>query len=479
MATFLKSKVETSDVLTALSFQEGDPTGWEKLSAKALGLSGGTKTFFENSVYPGTGLEVYRKTNDPDTFVLKFAALSFDGIEAVFGTYLGNPPKSNTRYADDYAEIYAAVGKLAKGGEITATGFSLGGLAVNQLADRKNAEFNDADVVYISFGSEYVSSSREKLVNFGAYNDWFFGAYNAYAKLYKAGDAGLDEIANFAGTVFASDMSLEEIPSNSFLKKFFSFDRTSVAFANSVEWAFHFGPVIDSSFVRENYFRSHDPEVMADAARLSLNSPFSDELSLRTTTIFDFDDSKNAVLDVTSHLQEFPGKPKAVYTIGSDGAGDVINGSNLNDRIAGMAGDDTLKGGKGDDQLDGGSGRDKLTGGAGADAFQFSDKLSTGRNRDTITDFKAGERDRIELDNDLFANKLKAGPAGRLAIEQFGSPSKASSDNRILYDKTKGDLYFDIDGSGTVGADPILFAHLDADAMGKFAALGAANFLVV
>mgnify|MGYP001597350696 CR=1 FL=1 len=452
MAKFLKSKVDAADVLITLSFQEGDPKGWEKLSAKDLGLTGGSgKTFFPNSVYDGTGLEVYRKKDDPDTFVLKFAALSFDGVPAVFGHYLGNPPKFNTKYADDYAAVYAAVGKLAEGGEIIATGFSLGGLAVNQLADRNNKEFSKADVTYIAFGGEYLSGSSADLINLGAYNDWFFGAYNAYAKLYKSGDPGLKSLSNFADTVFATEADLKGVSSASFLKKFFSVDRTSTHFANSVEWVFHFPWETKKSFILDNYFSSHDPGAMADAVKLSMKAPFAKELSLKTPTIFDFDNGKNAVLEITSHLQTFPGKLKSVYTIGSDGAGDVINGSKLNDYIAGMAGNDKLNGGVGADKLYGGTGADKLYGGAGADVFVFTsikDSTSAASGRDTIYDFKQSEKDKIDL-KALDANTKAVGDQ---AFTFIGTEKFHKQAGELRYEKKSGDTFIhgDVNGDGKV-----------------------------
>jgi Ca2+-binding RTX toxin-like protein len=411
MPKFLSSKIDSSVVHTALEFQMAGstvPKGWKEVSAKDLGLDGGSATFFKNSVYGSAGLEVYRKTSDPDTFVLNFSALSFDGVDAVFGTYLGNPPKFNTKYADDYADIYAAVGKLAKGGEIIATGFSLGGLAVNQLADRNSKEFSKVDVSYVAFGSEYTSKSSAKLINIGGYNDWFYGAYNAYARLYKAGDSGLKTIGSFADTVFAGESDVKALSKGSFLKTFFSFDRTVSSLDNSVQWVFHFDDYTKKGFVRENYTDGHNPTVIAEAVELAAKAPFSKELSLKSVVILDVDNSwggstEGAALDVSSHLQEIPRSPKTIYTIGSDETGDVINGSKLSDRIAGMAGNDTLKGNAGNDKLYGGSGSDKLYGGSG------NDTLDGGSGADTLTGGTGNDTYTIDNAKDKVVEKAKDG----------------------------------------------------------------------
>ncbi len=90
-------------------------------------------------------------------------------------------------------------------------------------------------------------------------------------------------------------------------------------------------------------------------------------------------------------------------TTGTAGA-DTYVWSGANDWLAlGDAGSDTLKGDAGDDMLMGGTGQDLLIGGAGrntlvggADADLFVIASNPGKV-DTITDFVAGERDRIAI----------------------------------------------------------------------------------
>lgn len=74
------------------------------------------------------------------------------------------------------------------------------------------------------------------------------------------------------------------------------------------------------------------------------------------------------------------------------GAGnDTVLGGEGNDLILGGAGRDRLEGGEGNDLLNGGAGADILIGGLGGDSFVFG-------NGDRVTDFSAGQGDRIVFD---------------------------------------------------------------------------------
>ena len=76
---------------------------------------------------------------------------------------------------------------------------------------------------------------------------------------------------------------------------------------------------------------------------------------------------------------------------------DTLYGGTGNDDLYGGDGDDTLIGGAGLDYLLGQNGNDTLTGGGGADTFWFFSTANAGI--DTITDFKIGEGDALELSN--------------------------------------------------------------------------------
>lgn len=110
----------------------------------------------------------------------------------------------------------------------------------------------------------------------------------------------------------------------------------------------------------------------------------------------------------------------------------------------------SIKGNAGANKLNGLTGKDTLYGGAGRDIFQFTTKASSA-NIDKIVDYNVAY-DSIQLDNKYFT-KLGAGSATspkKLASSAFWGGTKAHDANdRLIYDKSKGYLYYDADGTGS------------------------------
>ena len=156
---------------------------------------------------------------------------------------------------------------------------------------------------------------------------------------------------------------------------------------------------------------------------------------------------------------------------------DQITGGSGNDRLYGHTGNDVLRGAggrdillgdAGNDDLFGGVGNDVLTGGRGQDDFVFNTAPSGSTNFDRITDFSAVD-DRILLENAVFTRLA----AGGLAASQFVLGTQAQDANdRIIYQRATGTLWYDRDGTGA--AAKVAFADL-ADGT----ALTAADFLVI
>jgi len=123
----------------------------------------------------------------------------------------------------------------------------------------------------------------------------------------------------------------------------------------------------------------------------------------------------------------------------------ALTGNNLGNTIAGNNGANVL---------DGKGGSDTLIGFGGADTFAFTTALGV-NNVDWIFGFNAAD-DTIALDDAIFTG-LTVGPlaAGAFVI----GTAAADGDDRIIYNQTTGDLFFDADGSGSGAA--VLFAHLD------------------
>jgi Ca2+-binding RTX toxin-like protein len=137
------------------------------------------------------------------------------------------------------------------------------------------------------------------------------------------------------------------------------------------------------------------------------------------------------------------------------GGNDTIRGRGGHDLIDGFSGNDRIYGDSGNDIISGGAGRDTLTGGSGYDAFAFESKLSKSAI-DTVTDFSV-KYDTILLWKSVF--KVDASADDLLAADAFWVGSKAhDASDRIIYNKSKGALYYDPDGTGSKAA--IQFAQL-------------------
>ena len=140
-----------------------------------------------------------------------------------------------------------------------------------------------------------------------------------------------------------------------------------------------------------------------------------------------------------------------------------------NDILVGNGGNDTLSGGSGNDFLNGGAGNDRLVGGIGADAFVFNSAIGVG-NVDRIGDFSV-INDTMRLENAIFTGLAN----GMLAASAFVSTAAgvaADALDRIIYNPTNGNLFFDADGTGA-GAQ-VQFAVVNPGL-----ALANADFLVI
>jgi hypothetical protein len=170
-------------------------------------------------------------------------------------------------------------------------------------------------------------------------------------------------------------------------------------------------------------------------------------------------------------LEAWPAPKGGLGNAGQWNDVDVTNGLHALvefDGIAGTSKADKLTGTKGADVLMGLAGKDTLTGDKGKDAFVFNTKLSKSSNVDTIKDFSVKD-DTIRLDNEIFT----ALDAGKLSSDAFYKGSKAhEQDDRIIYDSTKGALYYDADGNGAG-------AQTQFAIVSKKLAMTAADFLVI
>jgi serralysin len=164
--------------------------------------------------------------------------------------------------------------------------------------------------------------------------------------------------------------------------------------------------------------------------------------------------SHTFTLDLTNVIETTP------FTRTGTAASDSLAGEAGNDILFGLAGTDALFGNAGNDILRGGAGKDTLSGGAGQDVFVF-DKLSATNaaskraNLDKITDFSVTD-DTIWLAKSVFKAIGKAGVLSKGAY--FAGTAAHDRDDRIVYDKHSGALYYDSDGNG--GHEAIQIASL-------------------
>lgn len=141
---------------------------------------------------------------------------------------------------------------------------------------------------------------------------------------------------------------------------------------------------------------------------------------------------------------------------------DALTGDAGDNNLQGRTGNDMLKGGKGDDTLTGGLGRDTLTGGWGEDVFVFAADsvadLALGRY-DIITDFQTG-KDRLVFD----ALAAADGSPGYYVLTRAENTMFLSAEDAtnalvegqyLIYDKSVGMLYYDVDGPGGTNAKPV------------------------
>ena len=161
-------------------------------------------------------------------------------------------------------------------------------------------------------------------------------------------------------------------------------------------------------------------------------------------------------------------QPDRAYYFNAGMGNDQVTGGNDNDFLVGGAGNDVLNGRRGNDKFIGGGGNDLLSGGAGDDAFIFNAPLDASTNVDRIADFRSGD-DMLQLDDAVFVGlSVGALDAGAFAL----STSAAEADDRIIYDQSTGNLFFD--GDGGARDDLTLFARLN-----NKAGIAANDFLII
>jgi Ca2+-binding RTX toxin-like protein len=137
---------------------------------------------------------------------------------------------------------------------------------------------------------------------------------------------------------------------------------------------------------------------------------------------------------------------------------DFLAGNSGDDSIVGGAGNDTIFGDGGNDWIEGGAGNDSVSGGGGQDSIVFREFGA--QNADTVANFDTNW-DSLRFDGGAFtamggAGHFAAGDARFYAAA--GAAGGHDADDRLIYNTSTGQLYYDADGAG--GADAQLVATL-------------------
>jgi serralysin len=156
---------------------------------------------------------------------------------------------------------------------------------------------------------------------------------------------------------------------------------------------------------------------------------------------------------VASDVSLLSGSTSVALTVGSafgnqiggtEGFNNLLYGFGGNDEFIGSGSQDYIYGGSGSDTIDGGAGDDFLYGESGSDIFVFNSATGV----DTIADYTV-EDDSMQLSKAIFTG---LGDIGALSSDEFvsgaGLTAAADGTDRIVYDTTSGNLYYDADGSG-------------------------------
>ncbi|MCP1510031.1 hypothetical protein J2Y83_000158 [Pseudomonas marginalis] len=153
----------------------------------------------------------------------------------------------------------------------------------------------------------------------------------------------------------------------------------------------------------------------------------------KLSTTVDHIDDRTLHQFISEHVADVGALASASNIYGTSDGADKLIGNVGDDILFGQGGNDVLSGGAGNDILVGGKGNDTLTGGAGADTFVWlKGDTNTGTGVDTITDFKHGEGDKLDLSDLLQGNndanltnylKLSTDSAGNstLSVSSSGS----------------------------------------------------------
>jgi Ca2+-binding RTX toxin-like protein len=329
--------------------------GWTPITASQLGYDGKTDargTFYgEKAGYTSAQVEILGKYDAQGH--LTEIGIAFRGTsgprEILIGDSIGDAINDLLAALGpkDYAKNYAgeAFGKLfgnvaafasangLSGKDVLVSGHSLGGLAVNSLADLSTNKWSGfyKDSNYIAYASP-TQSSTDKVLNVGYENDPVFRALDG--STFNLASVGVHDAAKVSAT------------------------------DNIVSFNDHYAStawnVLPFSILNIPTWISHLPTAYGDGMNRVIESKFYDLTSKDSTIIVaNLSDPARAntwVQDLNRNAEPHKG---STFIIGSDG-NDLIQGGKGNDYLEGRDGNDTFRDGGGYNILLGGKGNNLL-----------------------------------------------------------------------------------------------------------------------
>jgi len=175
-----------------------------------------------------------------------------------------------------------------------------------------------------------------------------------------------------------------------------------------------------------SFFEAYDNDVVsAGSKRIVLRDPYGNkqeylgnfsytsngDLNWKSSSLNGFRQYEDNTLYWSAESLSISGSKYNEFTVFDDGAGLLRYALRGNDTITGSNKSDVLLGYAGKDIITGRGGSDRLSGGTGADRFVYnliSDSKTGIKTRDTITDFRRREGDKIDL-RKIDANPNRSG----------------------------------------------------------------------
>ncbi|WP_095194242.1 polyurethanase [Pseudomonas sp. Irchel 3A7] len=428
--------------------------GWTPITAAQLGYDGKVDargTFFgEKAGYTSAQVEIlgkydaqghlteigvaFRGTSGPRESQIS------DSIGDVINDLLAalGPQDYAKNYAGEaFGQLFADVAAFARanglsGKDVLVSGHSLGGLAVNSLADLSGEKWGGffQDSNYIAYASPTQGSS-DKVLNVGYENDPVFRALDG-------------------STFNLASVGVHDADQASATNNIVSFNDHYA----STAWN-----LLPFSILNIPTWISHLPTAYGDGMTRVLESGFYD-LTRKDSTIIvaNLSDPARAntwVQDLNRNAEAHKG---STFIIGSDG-NDLIQGGKGNDYLEGRDGNDTFRDAGGYNILAGGKGYNVLDLQQSVNNFDFA---NDGAGNLYIRDANGG----ISITRDigsivskepgflwgLFKNEVihsvtSNGLAAGNQLTQYASSAKGSAGNDMLKAQAVGDWLFGLDGN--------------------------------